>query len=377
MNLPSKILRSLIAIAACAAFAGGCGDDDNPGTGSITPGNNQVTPDAGADADISPEADSADEDSREEADITEPDAERPDEGPFCDSINLGTLGPNQSVSSIGDLADAENNFHLSCAAGIARELVYHFSVEQPSRVTLRALSETVGNWSLQINRGTCAESSELACFGSANQTFFAEAGIDYYLFLEPTDRASVGKVSLNLSTEALGCYPAASAVCNGDEIERCHTDYTPSTSTCPAGCSDDACDGDTCENALEMDPSGTMIVEGSLAGLTDAYNFRGRTECFESGNAVPTREKDIVVALNGLRAGQVVHIDASEELGDQNDNAIFIVEDCGAAPTCVAGGDSSDEKLRWEVPADGDYLVIIDLISTISDTFIYQITVDE
>lgn len=381
MNFPSKTLRSFIAIVACAALAGGCGDDDNPATDTIRPGNNQITPDAGrdADADASSELDSADEDSHEEEqpDSTEPDVEIPDEGALCDSVNLGRIGPNQSISSVGDLADAENGFHLSCAVGIARELVYRFSVEQPSRVTLRALSESVGSWSLQINHGTCAGSSELACFSSANQTFFAEAGVDYFLILEPTNRATQGQVNISLTTEALGCYPAASAVCVGDEIERCHADYTPSRSSCPAGCTDSACNGDTCENALEMDPSGHMLLEGSLDGLTDAYNFRGRQECFESGHALPTREKDLVIALNGLRAGQVVHVDASEDVGDQNDNAIFIVEDCAQTPICIAGGDSSDEKLRWEVPADGDYLLIIDLISTITDTFSYQITVDD
>lgn len=386
MNLKSKILRLFIATAACVVLAG-CGSDDDGGPGNIVPNNNAKN-DAGntPDADVSTNSDADDDD----ADILAPDAQDPDTGDeagdtdtsqpdedLCGATNLGTLSANESISTTGDLASAENNIHLSCAAGIAPELMYSFSVEEPSRVSFRALSETIGTWSLQINRGVCDETSQLTCFETADQTFFAEADVIYHLLIEPSNRATTGEVKIYLETEALGCFPALSATCNGDEIERCEIDYTPSTSTCPEGCSNDTCNGDTCQNPIEMDPSGTMQLEGSLAGLTDTYNFNGRDECFESGNALPTRDKDLVVALNGLSAGQMVHVDASEDVGDANDNAIFIVQDCGATPTCIAGGDSADEKLDWEVPDDGDYLLIIDHISATSDLFSYQITVDE
>ncbi|AWV90030.1 hypothetical protein DFR33_103362 [Bradymonas sediminis] len=381
----SKTLRLFVAIAACAALAGACGDDDAP-NGTITPGNNSApdaSDDASADADAGDDGDATSDPDAADPDTTSPDVEEPDTTPedpkaeLCDAPYLGTLAPNQSTSTVGDLASAENNFALSCAPGISRELVYRFAVEQPSRVRVRALSETIGNWNLQINTGTCEASARLACFGSGNQTFFAEPGIEYHLLLEPTNRASTGEVQVSIDTEAFACFPAKSATCNGDEIERCDVDYTMSSSTCPAGCSDDACNGDLCENAIEMDPSGTMRLEGSLAGLTNAYNFAGRTECFDSGEPLPTRGKDIVVALNGLRAGQTVNVDTSQDIGDTNDNAIFIVNGCDSTPTCLAGGDTFDEKLNWQVPADGDYLLIIDLISNTSDTFTYQITVDE
>src|SRR5690554_4902149 len=141
MKFQSKILRIMIAIVACAAFAGGCGDDTEP-TGSITPNPNNTHPDAGTNADTTPKTNGSDEDSSEDPDITAPDADGPDvdvpdEGPFCNTINLGVLGPNESIGTTFDFADASNEVQLSCAQGVvAKEIIVRFSVEQTSRIKI-------------------------------------------------------------------------------------------------------------------------------------------------------------------------------------------------------------------------------------------------
>lgn len=386
MNIQSKLLRLVIATAACAALASGCGDDDGP-TGSITPNHNHTTPDAGgADAteDTTPEQDSGDNDGGADPDGVSPDTEEPDggdtpsEGPFCDAVDLGVLGPNASAQTTLDLADATNEVTLSCSqAAIAKEMMVRFSVEQTSRVKINATSNIQYGLNLQINRGACEAPDEGACFNSGAQNIIAEAGVEYFLTLESAVGNSSGEIELTLETEALECYPTQSSTCDGDEVQQCKAGFEIATHTCSLGCEIDSCAGDTCENAIPMDPSGTMRLEGSLAGYTSNFNMRGRPECFDSGFALPTDGPDILVALNGLRAGQTVYVDTSQDIGDPHDNAVFITKGCATStPECVAGADDPNEKYEWVVTEDGDYTLIIDLIGRATSDFVYEVTID-
>jgi hypothetical protein len=364
-----------------------CGDDDDFGTNNgVGTLNNGTSADTGTDT----TADASDAFNGEDAVGGDVDAggfdDSGDGGPdadtgggettdLCNANSLGEISANGSGSATSYLGDAEDNFELSCASGSADELVYTFSLEQASRVTINPTSSAVSEWNLQINRGQCETTRRVACFNQGDEVVFLDAGVEYFVILEPSDGATSGQVTLELQTEALQCFPSGSTQCVGDDVQVCQSNFTPLTSSCSFGCSDDSCRGDTCENPIEMDPIGSMLVEGALSGFTSEYNFGSRDECFASGFGLSSRGSDVTVALDGLSTGQIVHVDASQVAGDFNDNTIFIVDSCGSTPACVTGGD--DETLDWEVPADGDYVLIVDTVSESEDSFAYQIDIED
>lgn len=363
----------------------GCGGDDDDG--AILPGPSYPShpsdtgdPDAGG---LEPDAS---RDAEESADTSPDAAEAGGDGsdagpgdarrePYCHAIDLGVIAPDGSSRVTVDMADAANRVQPSCTPGVAKEMIFSFSTERTSRVEIRPVSAQIGDLLLQIDRGPCAETEEVACFDSGAQNMIAEAGVEYYLLLESATGAASGELELVLDTEALECFPAASSSCADDEtVLYCGSGFVERSHTCSLGCSDGACAGEYCDNQIPMDSDGFMRLEGSLDGYTSRFNMRDRAECFDSGLPLATDGPEVLVALPGIQAGQVVRIDVSEEVGDFNDNAVFIVEDCGRTPTCVAGSDA--EKYEWIAAEDGDYTLIIDTVSTASSEFVYEIAVE-
>ncbi len=369
----------------------GCGSDDGPAGGSSnifggddatihsdTPGSDAGGADAfdatGQDA-LGPDTDAQGSDVGEGSDSGDSDTGGDTTIDLCDGQDLGEIAADQSATASADLADAINAVEVSCSRPNTREIVFSFSLAQPSRVAISTSSTDVTDWNLQINQGDCDATREFVCFNNANETVFLEGGVEYHLIVEPGDRETSGQVQVDLTTEALGCFPSGSTQCAGGDVQICGNNFTPVTETCSHGCSGGSCSGDTCENAIAMDPSDSMLLEGELDAFRNTYNFGSRDECFDSGFGLSSRGTDIAVALDGLTAGQVVRVDASENVGDFNDNTIFVVDSCGATPSCVTGGD--DETLEWTAPTDGDYVLIIDTISEADHTFAYQIDIED
>lgn len=379
MSIVIHKTRSLLWIGALSfgLVLLACGDDDEFTDNGIGSGNNQLVDtsvgDTGADADSSTFDDTG-------ADGGSPDAADEDTGnvrpriEVCGGTDLGEIGADQSTSGTAASPTAREDIELSCSADPRAPVVFSFSLERASRVSLTASSPGISDFNLQFNQGPCDSAERFVCFNRGSEVVFLDAGVDYHVLVEPgSDRST--PIKLDIATEVLECFPSGSTRCVGDEVEVCGSGFTPTTHSCAIGCSNDACTGDTCESAIPMDPSGSMRLEGSPSGFRDMYNFGSRDECFESGFSIDSGGPDVAVALDGLSAGQVVSVDASREVGDVNDNTIFIVDGCADTPTCVAGDDA--EQFDWEVPADGDYVLIIDLVSVSDDSFVYQIDIED
>lgn len=374
----------VLLLAAILVGLPACGDDTSgdKGGGGIIGGNNR--PDASGDV-FAPDAQDdtnapGDDVQDQDTDAGDTNNGPPPTGVFCEATNLGALAGGESKTVLADFSTATSKVQPSCKRGIAKEVVFRFKTTERSSIFASLGDSEIYNddWVLQINHGSCGNIERLACFEGMPQGFIAEPGLDYYLVLEPLyNDTPADPVELTVRAESIACSPVGKTECSGEDLLYCQSDFTQVARACAYGCSDDACNGDICQNAIPMDSSGTMILEGSLEGFSNKFNFAGKPECFASGVPLTTNAPEVLVALNGLTSGQVVRVDTSEAVGDDNDNAIFIIKGCSSsAPTCVPGVGTDLETLEWTVTEDGDYTLVIDLISAQSPDFAYKIVVE-
>ncbi|MGM0556859.1 MAG: hypothetical protein ACQEVA_10820 [Myxococcota bacterium] len=325
-------------------------------------GDSDTSIDGGGDAGEDADADRAD--SSEDTDSPPTD--------LCDAENIGVLtGNTTTTGSFG--ADSVTT---TCGVSGGADGVIRFELDEPARVQYSVTSAATDSLNVEIHSGDCSDSDRIVCYQGDNEVFLADDGLSYYLVVESGDTTvSSGDFEVEFTLDPLGCFPSGETECDGDDVLVCGGNFEQVSRSCAYACEAGACGGDLCENAIEVSGTGTQTFQGSLAGYTDKIDFAGRDECFEAG-AISTDGADVVFSLPGLAAGDVVTIDASEEIGDINDNAIFVVSDCSATPTCVTGGDQLFESLEWTVESGGDYWVVVDLLSAQSDEFSYEITVE-
>ncbi len=210
------------------------------------------------------------------------------------------------------------------------------------------------------------------CSNSASLSFTVRPGRDYWLIVEPAAGAiDTGTFEWTLDLGPARLCSVGRTCQDATTVLQCFAGVEERVLSCGTTCTNGSCAGDLCTNALEV--TAAMSWSGDADAFTSFFDFADQTSCSMDGvEGIATPGPDMVLSLPGLTAGQRVSVDAS--MMDDNDNAIFVLDSCDVNSGCLAGRDLGD-KLDFDVPADGDYFVVIDKLTNSTHTFNYTIDI--
>ena len=290
--------------------------------------------------------------------------------------DLGTIDARNAAGfrAAGDTTNLGTLIQTSCSnsGDVSAEYVYAFKLNTTAFIDLKVEALSGVDFVAEVRQGKCEDDSRLFCRQSAQQLFRATAGEQYFLVVEAQNGLVNGPFNVLMEFTPTVCDPGARS-CAGDDLTICADGTSLESLACGTMCNVDACAADTCANAIELRGSGTFDFSGELSAFVSSFNAAQHQGC-EFGVPIPTPGADQVFALRDLKAGQRVIVEANSLAEDANDNAIFILDTCGASATCIAKEEIND-RLDWEVPADGDYFLVIDNLSDINKNYKHSISI--
>ncbi len=289
---------------------------------------------------------------------------------------LGVLDITQAKSITGDTAGFADSLSFDCSEpreGFSGpENAIQFELSADANVKISLSSAAAIDWVMDL-RDDCNEaSSSILCRDPETLTFSGKAGQTYTILVEPLFGIDEGEFKLDFEFTTTLCAVPGEYSCQGEDLTRCVAGGAEiETYSCPAGCTGAACNGDTCADAIVVTAPATFT--GDTKGLTSALNFASQPSCSPEGiMGINSPGSEIVLSFPGLTAGQRVLVDTS--MNDQNDNAIFVLDNCSDQNGCIAGVDLG-EKLDWTVPTSGDYFIVIDKITSNAKSFNYVVDI--
>lgn len=291
--------------------------------------------------------------------------------------NLGTLDSMNSAQFkvAGDTTNLGSTIKTSCSdtGDESAEYVYAFKLNATAFIDLKIDSLAGVDFVAEVRQGKCEEDNRLFCDQSAEELFLAKAGEQYFLAVEAQNGLVNGPFDVKMDFTPTNCTPGERA-CQADNLTICADGTMTQTLACGTMCSTDACTGDLCASAVEVSGMGTFEFTGNLSAFSSTFDAQDHQNCSFGNTPTPTPGAELYFNLRGLQAGQRVVIEANALGEDLNDNAIFILDSCGATSACIAKEELSD-KLEWEVPANGDYFVVIDNLSDVNKEYKNTITI--
>jgi hypothetical protein len=306
-------------------------------------------------------------------------------GAYCEQAeDLGEIDITAGVKMVtGSTVGGSTRVGSACGFTSANEKVFKFTLSGPARLDLALMPDSDINWVMDLRAGDCDGTSSLYCARNTRTTLIANDDKTYFLVVEPLESASEGSFKLSITPSALVCLPVGDRSCAGDDLKQCiQGGEQEETLRCAAPCTEGACGGDLCENAIVV-TSFPFDLEGPADPYQSSFNFAGPNTCVNpdttyippdpndpDANMMPdppgtmtgsiaTPGQDVVFKLPGLVAGQKLTVDASTALGDASDNAIFVLNTCDPM-SCLVALDIGDVLSGWEVPTSGDYTVVVD-----------------
>ena len=321
----------------------------------------------------------------ESGDCVEIDA---DPGYTCQSPEgLGTFSGDESRTVTATPGDQPSTERTECSNVDSGNAVFEFTAEDPMDVHIQLTDQADdAQLVLEVRQGSCSDDDAViaqpGCDNIYNHedstySFDAEAGETYYIIVEGRDVTSPGEFTLDIETDELVCAPKGAWTCHPDDddtIVECDRGVEEIEKPCGYGCEDDACLGDTCENAIEV--TAGITVEGHTRPYTNTFDFQPHPECSTegaTGTEGPLSDgRDMVFFLPGLEAGQMVIADGSDT---PQLNYFGVVQECDAANIACIHGESLNQVMEWEVPESGDYYVIINRNTSNAGDFKYSIDI--
>lgn len=307
---------------------------------------------------------------------------------FCDRVeDLGTIGPDSEPRTLqGSTVDQRllDGYVTACGAGPAPEVGWEMVFDAPTRVVATITPTSQARWALEVRRGECADSEGFICNTTNPSVFVVDAGEPVLLIAEPQSNVR-GTFELELQFDTLVCLPIDSTRCDGDDMLRCEMGGNEEIPyTCGEPCRMGSCGANTCDNAVEV-TSFPYTFEGSFDSYSSSIDFDQDNTCInpalsatpgepdpgEPDNNIPDVEPgamagpietlgpDVFFSLPGLTAGQKLTVRADSMIGDRGDSVIFVLDACDPMQ-CLLATDLGDRLNEWEIPASGDYLVIVD-----------------
>lgn len=307
----------------------------------------------------------------------------------CDQVrDLGTLDSanSEKFAVKGDTTNLGSLIQTTCSdtGDVSAEYVFAFKLNATAFIDLKVESLSGVDFVVEMRDGKCEalDPNDIAdagfCRQSGQEVFLARKDIQYFLVVEAQNGMVNGPFEINMGFTPTTCEPGAVS-CDADNLVVCEAGTMEASKPCGTGCMTDACTADTCDNTIDISGTGTFDYKGSLDAFTNSFNaadFKDAGCTAPNGDALPTPGAEQIFALKNLTAGQRVRIEANDLLEDQNDNAIFIMDSCGANAQCLAVEEITDQ-FDWEVPNNGDYVVIIDNLSDFNKNYKHTITVSD
>lgn len=300
-----------------------------------------------------------------EADV-EPEEDAPRPYPLCGPVvDLGWLMPGKQTVTV-DLSTLENHLETQCAGarGDSNEAVFSFRLLEEGQLSVTPSSPValeLRNRPCEDNRRALVCSEEgLAIFMAGNEPRFL---VVEALDSEEAEESGVLEIEIELvPTPTCEAEEADNAQClDAATIKKC--DVTLSSpdilrwteSVCPQGCSEDRCVGNSCEASIQV--TERMEVQGTGQVLFDSHDRRAGVGCGPVGEEDPGyRESDLVFELPDLEAGNSIVVSTA---GSAESHHVLIKSACDAQAACLGFFEHATD-VRWEVPADGTYYVIIE-----------------
>lgn len=306
----------------------------------------------------------------------------------CERVrDLGTLQVAQGTyTNGGNTIDLPNLIATSCSntGEDSAEYIFRVTFDEDAQVELKTRSQTEIDFVTELRMGTCDEldpDDPDAPFGFCRQDdelrFRATAGTPYYIVVEAQNGTVAGPFDFNLTMVPSPCV-AGDTSCDNDDVQVCLAGTSTENYACGTSCDDALCASDQCADALEISGTGTTTYTGNLRAYFSEFDAQFNTSCVDLvGFELPTPGADQFFSLKSLVAGQRVIVDAAAPApADQHDNAIFVLDGCGASAMCLAYEESLD-RLEWIVPADGDYTVVIDHLTNNDQAYTHTIVVED
>jgi hypothetical protein len=364
----------LVSVLAVGSFA--CNDDPDQPNNGIQPGE-----DASNDADAT-SGDVEDDTSSDATDDTGNDTDSDvDDGPCagiscdlgeeckdgecvpqgsedaCDiPRDLGTMATDGSSTTVNlNMENRTDSLQTECGASEAPEAAIKFRTEGPGRIDMSINSGV--EFGYEIRTANCENSeAALACLTNDEHFFYTTAGLEYYLIFEPRDAQAVAPVEVTLTATEAPCAPPGASTCNGDTREICFISEGIQQKDCAASCNDGFCEGDTCAGLIDV--AASMSFSADSDAYRDRFNFEGDDTCSSGGSTgLASPGYDVAFQVTGLTAGQSLTVDASNTNAD---NYIFVLDACNTSGPCVTAQGFGSKLSNWEVPSDGDYVVVVD-----------------
>jgi hypothetical protein len=319
-------------------------------------------PDVGQ-ADVEPDADPGNggEDTETNGDPG-PDANSTEPEVSCVGGGFGALGDGATVEHRTEFRELPNPFSSNCGfGGTGLHEVIYFQVGDLGTLTVEV--EGAAEVGFELRGGAyCPGPTIFACFVGGFELSNMNWNQHYYLVIHPADaEAEDVDVTLSYAFEEV-CEPEFSRRCVDDEIlEVCTTTFfSPDVPRwrafdCPAGCAEDLCIGDSCNNPFVV--SGSIQFAGQLGGMENSIDNTESDTCVGLG-PVETPSRDMVILLEGLQAEQEVSI-LVEGPGAVEEAVIMVKESCGSDQACTALWEGELDVV-FEAPAAGDYYLILD-----------------
>jgi hypothetical protein len=380
MYVVTKALFVLMVTAAAAA----CSEDPEPHNNGIAPGtdtSSDTTDDAAADTSTDNSDDTEDDGLTVGpcAGVTCEDGEECRNGQ-CVSVSsadaceiprdLGILTADGSSTTANLSMDGRtDSLQTNCGASSSPEGAIRFRTNTAAKVDLSLVSGV--GFGYEIRTSNCENAdSALACLTNDTHTFYTAAGVDYYLIIEPTDASQIAPAQVTLTATEAACAPPGASSCNGTTREICFVSDGIQSKECADACNDGYCVGDTCSELISV--SGSASFSGDSDAYRNRFDFAGEPTCTSGGTTgLSSPGYDVAFELIDLTAGQTVSVDASNTNAD---NYIFVLDSCSETGPCLTAQGFGSELSGWEVPSDGDYVVVVD--QSVRANVPFQIDID-
>ncbi|RVU42568.1 hypothetical protein EA187_15365 [Lujinxingia sediminis] len=320
-------------------------DDDVEG-----PDADASMPDADAD---DPEVDEPDAEDPDASDAEEPDTDEPDvELPptECDAatIDLGVLEAGANVVELGPGLDAVAGINACDSVAQSSSVIVRF--ELPADGVLSFDGEAIAVSLLQQPcsgvGGFCA--SEI---GALNVI----AGVPFY--------AAVARPDVETQLDVVysphqACEPVGQMTCvDASQLEACTTGFASIqvpiwvTSECPAGCENDACVGNSCDNPIVVEESISLQIRGEA--LSNTFDNFGAPNCVWD---TPSEGRELVFQVENVQVGETIAVEIDDPL---NFYRVSILSSCAQSAECLAS-DVPGAVMEFEASEAGTYFVVID-----------------
>ncbi len=297
-------------------------------------------------------------------------------GECLQTLDMGVIDVSTPTveSFYGNTTNLDSNTDTTCAADAssASEFVFRFQVNQTALVNFRLNTLDNVDWATAVREGACDAPSEFSCRDSSLDSFRARPNTDYFLVVEPNSGVQQGDFQIRVELEPTECDSLGARTCAQENLEICTALDGVQSFACGGECTNDACVGDSCDQAVALPSTPSEnTFEGELGAYEGDIDAATIPSCAALG-APSTPGAERIYKVTGLEANQTLEINAT--LGDSNDDAILIMRGCGATAECIAYKELGD-RLTWTATETGDYTIVIDNLDELNQPFKHVITV--